>query len=329
MVSNCIKQYQIAFFVLFIFCSDISFGQYQSFKLNAKGDTINAINSAGQKIGKWVIEVGPLRGEEGYVEEGLYKKGEKHGYWRKYSTIGDLLAVEHYILGGKDGLQQYYNYLGALEREENWRGYNQDAPYDTVAIYGTGSNEIIDYKNNCDDTTVSFKIVMQKLVIDQLIESGEMIKKLKLTSSISTSNMHIFDSDCKIRKVSCPEEIIYRFYKVRKEHFIKRKKYLLESMESEYTLMESKIRFIKLVVEEKIVVFNKKKDFIVNQIISHNLTKVKDSYDYLLDLKISMFTLEKIQDLSKKVETIKSELEKLKNTTIETLWNTELLSLDF
>jgi hypothetical protein len=100
-------------------------------------------------------------------------------------------------------------------------------------------------------------------------------------------------------------------------------------MESEYTLMESKIRFIKLVVEEKIVVFNKKKDFIVNQIISHNLTKVKDSYDYLLDLKISMFTLEKIQDLSKKVETIKSELEKLKITTIETLWNTELLSLDF
>ena len=146
MLSNCIKQYHIAFWVLFIFCTNVSFGQYQSFKLNADGDTINAINSTGQKVGKWVIEVGPLRGEEGYVEEGLYKKGEKHGFWRKYSTIGDLLAVEHYILGGKDGLQQYYNYLGAIEREENWRGYNPDAPYDTVAIYGTGSNEIIDYK---------------------------------------------------------------------------------------------------------------------------------------------------------------------------------------
>jgi DNA topoisomerase II len=191
------------------------------------------------------------------------------------------------------------------------------------------ANEIIDYKNNCDDTTVSFKIVMQKLVIDQLIESGEMIKKLKLTSSISTSNMHVFDSDCKIRKMSCPEEIIFRFYKVRKEHFIKRKQYLLESMESEYTLMESKIRFIKLVVEEKIVVFNKKKDFIVKQIIAHSLLKVKDSYDYLLDLKISMFTLEKIQELSKKVETIKLELQKLKITTVESMWTSELLSLEF
>ena len=93
--------------------------------------------------------------------------------------------------------------------------------------------------------------------------------------------------------------------------------------------MESKIRFIKLVVEEKIVVFNKKKDFIVKQIITHNLLKVKDSYDYLLDLKINMFTLEKIQELSKKVENIKLELEKLKITTIESMWNTELLSLDF
>jgi antitoxin component YwqK of YwqJK toxin-antitoxin module len=146
MISNCIKQTKITFFVLLLFSANISFGQYQSYKLNANGDTINAINNAGQKVGKWVIEVGPLRGEEGYVEEGLYKKGEKDGYWRQYSTIGDLLAVEHYILGGKDGLQQYFNYLGALEREESWRGYNPDAPYDTIAIYGTGSNEIIDYK---------------------------------------------------------------------------------------------------------------------------------------------------------------------------------------
>ena len=141
--------------------------------------------------------------------------------------------------------------------------------------------------------------------------------------------MHVFDANCKIRKMSCPEEIIFHFYKVRKEHFIKRKQYLLESMESEYTLMESKIRFIKLVVEEKIVVFNKKKDFIVKQIITHDLLKVKGSYDYLLDLKISMFTLEKIQDLSKKVETIKLELQKLKITTVESIWTSELLSLEF
>ncbi len=120
--------------------------QYKEYKLNPKGDTINAINKDGQKVGKWVVEVGEIRGEPGYVEEGMYKKGVKDGYWRRYSAHGDLLAVEHYILGGKDGLQQYFSYIGDLEREESWKGYNPDAPYDTIAIYGTGSGEIVDYK---------------------------------------------------------------------------------------------------------------------------------------------------------------------------------------
>ena len=122
------------------------FSQYKEYKLNAKGDTINAVNQEGQKLGKWVVEIPEIRGEPGYVEEGVYKKGVKHGYWRRYSLQGDLIGVEHFILGGKDGLQQYFTYLGDLVREENWKGYNPDAPYDTIAVYGTGSGEIIDYK---------------------------------------------------------------------------------------------------------------------------------------------------------------------------------------
>ena len=76
-----------------------SSAQYKEYKLNAKGDTINAIKENGQKHGKWVIKVEELRGNPGYEEEGEYKKGEKHGYWRKYSQEGDLIAVEHFMVG--------------------------------------------------------------------------------------------------------------------------------------------------------------------------------------------------------------------------------------
>lgn len=131
--------------IQFVFVSG-SFGQLKEYKLSVKGDTINAINQQGQKQGKWVIHIDEIRGEPGYEEEGVYKKGVKDGYWRRYNLQGDLIAVEHFILGGKDGLQQYFTYLGDLEREENWKGYNPDAPYDTVAVYGTGSGEIVDYK---------------------------------------------------------------------------------------------------------------------------------------------------------------------------------------
>lgn len=139
------KKSVIPIVALFAFATS-SFAQHKEFKLTAKGDTINIVNKQGQKQGKWVTHIDEIRGEPGYEEEGVYRKGVKDGYWRRYNLGGDLIAVEHYILGGKDGLQQYYNYLGDLEREESWKGYNPDAPYDTVAVYGTGSGEIIDYK---------------------------------------------------------------------------------------------------------------------------------------------------------------------------------------
>lgn len=132
--------------ILIMNVSTHSFAQYKEYKLNAKGDTINVIDSKGLKYGKWVVHMEELRGEPGYEEEGMYKKGEKDGYWRRYNLEGDLIAVENYRLGGKDGVQQYYSFVGDLIREESWRGYNPDAPYDTIAVYGTGSNEIIEYK---------------------------------------------------------------------------------------------------------------------------------------------------------------------------------------
>ena len=120
--------------------------QYKDYKLSPQGDTLNATDKKGLKQGKWVVSVGELRGEPGYDEEGMYKDGKKTGPWRRYNSTGDILAIENYRFGGKDGVQQYFSFLGELQREEAWRAYNPDAPYDTIPVYGTGSNEILSYK---------------------------------------------------------------------------------------------------------------------------------------------------------------------------------------
>ena len=120
--------------------------QYKSFKISAKGDTINKIDKKNLKQGKFVLRREELRGEPGFEEEGIFKNDTKEGIWRRYNLQGDPIGFETYLHGGKDGFQQYYSALGELLREENWRGYNPDAPFDTIAVYGTGSNEIVDYK---------------------------------------------------------------------------------------------------------------------------------------------------------------------------------------
>lgn len=134
------------FIVLLQFLLSTANAQYKEFKLSPNGDTLNAIDKKDRKQGKWVNTVGELRGEPGYDEEGMYKDDKKTGTWRKYTSNGDIIAVENYRFGGKDGVQQYFSFLGDLEREEEWRGYNPDAPYDTIPVYGTGSGEIVEYK---------------------------------------------------------------------------------------------------------------------------------------------------------------------------------------
>ncbi len=140
-----IQQLSLLFIMLFLFLMNGN-AQYKSYKLNADHDTLNAIDKNGLKQGKWINHVDELRGEPGYEEEGVYKNDKKEGPWRLYNLNSDLIALENYEFGGKDGLQQYFTYLGDLVREENWRGYNPDAPYDTIPVYGAGNNEIVDFK---------------------------------------------------------------------------------------------------------------------------------------------------------------------------------------
>ncbi len=120
--------------------------QYKTYIISVHGDTLNAIDKKNLKQGKWVVHVDPLRGNPGYEEEGIFVNDKREGRWRKYTLQGDLISIENYKYGGKDGLCQYFTPYGDLIREENWHAYNPDSPYDTIAVYGTGNNEIISYK---------------------------------------------------------------------------------------------------------------------------------------------------------------------------------------
>lgn len=135
----------ILIFIAVIFFNS-SEAQYKTYTLSPNGDTLNAVDKNGLKQGKWVLHVDPLRGEPGYEEEGIFVNDKREGPWRKYTLKSDLMSIENYRYGGKDGLSQYFTPLGDLLKEESWRAYNPDAPYDTVAVYGTGSNEILSYK---------------------------------------------------------------------------------------------------------------------------------------------------------------------------------------
>ncbi len=121
-------------FILALLISVAGQAQWKSYVIGAKRDTLNRVDLKGMKQGPWVVKVAPLRGEDGYDEEGIYINDKKEGTWRCYSPEGDLIAVEQYYLGMKNGKNKYFLHTGELLREESWRAIDPKNPYDTVAI---------------------------------------------------------------------------------------------------------------------------------------------------------------------------------------------------
>lgn len=122
------------FLIILFFCSTQAFSQYKNYIIGVKGDTLNIVDNKGQKQGKWVVRYEQVRGEPGYEEEGVYKDNRKEDTWRRYNLMGDIIAVENFHWGNKDGVSQYYNKIGQLLREESWRAINPDKLYDTLDV---------------------------------------------------------------------------------------------------------------------------------------------------------------------------------------------------
>src|SRR5260221_4770675 len=123
----------ILFFILLI--SITGYGQWKTYTISIKGDTLNRVDLKGRKQGPWMIHLDDLRGERGYEEEGYYENDKKEGTWKRYSLDGDKIAEENYRWGNKNGKCSYYTNTGGLLREESWRAVNPDNPVDTVDVY--------------------------------------------------------------------------------------------------------------------------------------------------------------------------------------------------
>lgn len=117
------------------------FSQCKTYSIWVRNDTLNCTDYNNLKQGKWVIHVEPLRGEPGYDLEGVYRNDKKEGPWRTYSLMGDLLAVENYRWGYKNGKSYYYNLYG-LQREESWKAIDPENPYDTIDVPDLNSDSV-------------------------------------------------------------------------------------------------------------------------------------------------------------------------------------------
>jgi DNA topoisomerase-2 len=135
--------------------------------------------------------------------------------------------------------------------------------------------------------------------------------------------MHLFHPKKGICKYKSPEEILVDFVEIRIDTYKKRKAFLLKSLEQKYTKLENMSRFVNAVINEKIIVFKRKKADLESE-ISKSYVKIDGSYEYLLNIRTYQYTAEAVQNLTEEAIKTNRELEILAKTSHLTMWKNDL-----
>lgn len=132
---------------------------------------------------------------------------------------------------------------------------------------------IKEYADQGTENKVSFAVTLTPEAAKEA-EQGGIYKKLKLSGSVTTSNMMLFDSEGRIVKYDDTSSILREFFTVRMALYVRRRAFLLNELQTEFECLDNKQRFILMVVDGKLKVSKRKKDAIVADLISLKFKRI-------------------------------------------------------
>lgn len=171
------------------------------------------------------------------------------------------------------------------------------------------SKLISSYDDNCKDN-INYTIKMSRSDLSSLTES-DLIKLLKLEES-ETEIYTTLDESGTLKIFESVSEIIKYFVDFRLGFYQKRKDFLIDKTSKELKILQMRGKFIKLILDGKIIINNKSKVDIIQKIEENNIDKIDSDYDYLLRMPIHSLTKETFEKLKEEFTQKKSELESTK-----------------
>jgi DNA gyrase/topoisomerase IV subunit B len=183
-------------------------------------------------------------------------------------------------------------------------------------------SDVINYTTN-ENTGIRFLIEFKETP-----EESELIKVLKLSKSISTSNMYLFNTKSVPMKYETPMEIVLYYYKERLLLYEKRRLNLINVLEREILLLSEKMRFIMGYLDEKIRLNRLKLSEVEEILIGLKFSKIDNSFNYLVNLPLVSLTKEKLDKLGNELKLKNETLVNTRNTTNKKMWEEELDDLE-
>jgi DNA topoisomerase-2 len=136
--------------------------------------------------------------------------------------------------------------------------------------------------------------------------------------------MHLFNSECKLRKYQTVGDIIDDFYTIRMNTYAKRKSYLMKELEKRLLKMSNRAKYILETLDGNVDLRKKTAQQVVELLESRGYVCMDGDYKYLTKMPMDSVTQENVDAILKEKQETETELHVLTNTTIEQMWLSEL-----
>lgn len=204
-------------------------------------------------------------------------------------------------------------------------------PYTTYKKYESHLDSLIEkgivvsYENN-SSKSVNYTLRFTRSTLSELINKGTLEKILKL-SETDTEILTCLDEFGKLILFDSVDDIVKYFVNFRLTYYYKRKEYLVKSKTETMDLANNRAKFIKLILDNKIKVFNRKLNEIILDLEKYKLPMKDESYSYLLNMPIQSLTFELYNKLLNEILTLQKEIEIIQNTEPIDMYKSDLIEL--
>lgn len=190
------------------------------------------------------------------------------------------------------------------------------------------------YDNASGNDSVNYTLSFYGNTMQKLIKTNTLEKELKLVSTFSINNMHLYNSQGKITKYDTVEDILYEYYDYRLKMYGKRKEYMILELTNDLNIAKYRVKFINEVLDRTIIIERRKKELIIGDLekkgypkLSSNARALEEdkTYKYIIDLPLFSLTLEKIDELTEDMKKKQKELDDYTKISLQDLWKRELL----
>ncbi len=207
----------------------------------------------GIDLEKMTPEYFGFTGEVKKVKNSSKNKKSKYFTYKMTGTCEVLdedtvLITEIPVIGHKASITKYIKFLES-------KIVTKDDKKKTKKKKGN-EQYLVSVKNGCGNNSINIRVKFAGNTLQKLYTEGkEAIEKaLRLSTTIRTSNFHLYDEFGRLTKYEDTDQIFNEFYKYRYKMYKKRKVHILAKLFNEMNISKYKAKFVKEIVDKTFVI---------------------------------------------------------------------------